>query len=548
MPGHPRSTLSLRPTRRDVLLCLLTLSFAYLLFSPVPLAEPAALNRSSGGQYRLPGLSGLFHSLSSLCQARSDEVTFGESVKAVGFGVADAEADYMNGEGGWDAAFDDGEQYDEFTNLATTLKGHAPGWTIFERLYIYNGSFYVVTEDKGEYPELRLMTSTGLPANNEPGNEGAREPVGNEILYIAPTDAAKLWGPRVYRMDGMTFLFNDGQFINHYYHFAAELLLGVWRTYSSYDEDISATGETSLPAPKRMWFLHQSVDEWRDNPRFNPTLMYALFPRTALLYPEDFKDLAQQTLSGRPKAFVLDRAILVDRSAAFRGEWTAPTARTVASAMHVGTTSTWWWEPIRRAALRYAGVPESVIARNLEGLGAVDPAQLNDSEIDITEPLAPQGTYKDVVTYISRQNSRRRLTQESHDELVAALEDRAAKLGWELVIVEAEKMSKEEQLALAGRTTILLGVHGNGLTHLLWMPSTPRSAVIEMFYKGGFARDYQWTAHALGIRHFGVQHDYTFTSPDLPPVNYPEGFQGNSITVVGKVVADLIEERLAGKI
>lgn len=63
----------------------------------------------------------------------------------MGFGVADAEADYMNGEGGWDAAFDDGEQYDEFTNLATTLKGHAPGWTIFERLYIYNGSFYVVT-------------------------------------------------------------------------------------------------------------------------------------------------------------------------------------------------------------------------------------------------------------------------------------------------------------------------------------------------------------------------------------------------------------------
>lgn len=99
-------------------------------------------------------------------------------------------------------------------------------------------------------------------------------------------------------------------------------------------------------------------------------------------------------------------------------------------------------------------MPESVIARNLEGLGAVDPAQLNNYEIDITEPVAPQETYKDVVTYISRQNSRRRLTQESHDELVAALEDRAAKLGWELVIVEAEKMSKEEQLALAGRTTV----------------------------------------------------------------------------------------------
>jgi hypothetical protein len=35
----------------------------------------------------------------------------------------------------------------------------------------------------------------------------------------------------------------------------------------------------------------------------------------------------------------------------------------------------------------------------------------------------------------------------------------------------------------------MVGVHGNGLTHLLWMPSTPRSAVIEMYIKGGFAMD-----------------------------------------------------------
>ena len=35
----------------------------------------------------------------------------------------------------------------------------------------------------------------------------------------------------------------------------------------------------------------------------------------------------------------------------------------------------------------------------------------------------------------------------------------------------------------------MLGVHGNGLTHLLWMPPTPQSAVIEMFFVGGFARD-----------------------------------------------------------
>lgn len=41
----------------------------------------------------------------------------------------------------------------------------------------------------------------------------------------------------------------------------------------------------------------------------------------------------------------------------------------------------------------------------------------------------------------------------------------------------------------------MLGVHGNGLTHLIWMPPTPRSAVIEMFFKGGFARDCELLAH-----------------------------------------------------
>jgi hypothetical protein len=45
-----------------------------------------------------------------------------------------------------------------------------------------------------------------------------------------------------------------------------------------------------------------------------------------------------------------------------------------------------------------------------------------------------------------------------------------------------------------------------------------------------------------------VQYDHTFTAPNLPEVDYPEGFQGEHIEVVGKVVADLIEDRLAGKV
>jgi hypothetical protein len=51
----------------------------------------------------------------------------------------------------------------------------------------------------------------------------------------------------------------------------------------------------------------------------------------------------------------------------------------------------------------------------------------------------------------------------------------------------------------------MMGVHGNGLTHLLWMNTqNPRSTVIEFFYPGGFAEDYEFTSRALGIKHYGV--------------------------------------------
>ncbi|ORX41015.1 hypothetical protein BD324DRAFT_640712 [Kockovaella imperatae] len=618
-PSHtsgPSRHRVFRPTRRDILLCLLTLFLSYLLFHPSDHSlpprrnsrpKPSASDISTSGSLktgedgrigfadRLSGVTkwgSLFSggggsgsgeaydhddesSLSCAVGSLAHEKTFGESVQTHGFikapalGDGDAEDE---GEDSSDAVVADGDgeddENDTLDGSATVLKGFQPGWTLVDKLYLYNGSFYVVTDDREQWPELRLMTSTGLPANGDPGNEEAREPKGNEILFITPAHAAKLWGHRVYQMDGTTWLFNDGQFIDHYYHFVAELLMGTWRTYCSLDPDITAAGETSLPPPKRIWFLHQAVNEWRDRPRFNSLVLFALFPSVSILYPEDFADMAVMTASTRPKAFVFERALLADRSAAFRGQWTAPTSRTVASALQVGKTSRWWWEPIRRQILRYSGVSEDVIARNLEGYGSIDPAMLGavnthgvavgDSGIkaglsigaglDTVEPLAPPGTYTPIVTYISRQKSRRHLTPESHDNLVSALQRRAQKANFELIIVEAEHMTKEEQVALAARTTIMLGVHGNGLTHLVWMPATPRSAVIEMFFKGGFARDYQWTAHALGIRHFAFQHDQFFTAPNLPNVDYPEGFQGEQITVDGEKVADVIEARLAGRL
>ena len=53
----------------------------------------------------------------------------------------------------------------------------------------------------------------------------------------------------------------------------------------------------------------------------------------------------------------------------------------------------------------------------------------------------------------------------------------------------------------------MMGVHGNGLTSLIWMNPNPRSTVMEFFYPEGFAFDYEYTTRALGIRHYGFWND-----------------------------------------
>jgi hypothetical protein len=109
-----------------------------------------------------------------------------------------------------------------------------------------------------------------------------------------------------------------------------------------------------------------------------------------------------------------------------------------------------------------------------------------------------------------------------------------------------------------------MGVHGNGLTALLWMKVTPRSTVLEFFYPGGFAHDYEYTTRALGMVHYGfwgdgyvlsiptqrlglslILHNSYFSGAEAPPVAYPEGFQGNEIPINGEVVAQLVHNRLS---
>jgi hypothetical protein len=122
----------------------------------------------------------------------------------------------------------------------------------------------------------------------------------------------------------------------------------------------------------------------------------------------------------------------------------------------------------------------------------------------------PIATFKKpVVTYINRQSSKnRRLSDQMHCTLVQFLKGVP---DIEFRNVSMEKHSFETQVAIVQETDLLIGVHGNGLTHAAFMK--PHRNVVEIFVPGiTFHWDYYTTSKMMG-------HEYTCIfngSPALP--------------------------------
>ncbi|KAI0254139.1 hypothetical protein BJV78DRAFT_1274308 [Lactifluus subvellereus] len=427
----------------------------------------------------------------------------------------------------------------------TELVSHAPGWTIFRNLYMADGTLFILTSKPESFPDIKLMTSTGLPALNTPESIAERMPTSRDMSIIDPEEAHSRWGGdrstkelnRVFPIEGSTVL------LNHYYHFCAELLFGAWAFWHG-----TFWGASPIPSFTRAIFPHATPEEWRDGPGMNIFFLRSAWPSLTVETRSDWLDRVTTTRlrAGEHKGRVwwFDTVLLSDRSAAFRGpECGERTQRTAAEAVkgvveragRTGFLERGWWEPVRRNVLRFVGA--------------------NDRTLDIgtraymraERGTPPNGGVEEVVvTYISRQGVRRHLIPEDHEGLVRALVELCHRRGWELNVVAMERLSKEEQLALAARTTFLVGVHGNGLTHLVMMPITPISTVIELFYPEGYAHDYEWTTRALNMKHFAVWNHTSTTYPELTWPNYPEGFQGEQIPVYGPYVAKLIEDRADG--
>ncbi|KAF9526199.1 hypothetical protein CPB83DRAFT_858230 [Crepidotus variabilis] len=371
-----------------------------------------------------------------------------------------------------------------------------------------------------------------------------------------------------------------------------------------------STSHPSPPPIDRVIFAYSNANGWRDDPGFNRYFLRAAFPSMTVEHEEDWQDrvvITRPTTGSPEKAFHFPLVVVADRSASHRGvicgtqvqrtaseAWDLMRQRGKLMGIHVGG----WWAPIREAIWRFAGAEAAwkglgsrrrqdvhqeawKFSDDKSGLPGMDePLPTDKSKIvDIGREHQKHLSMpeKIVISYISRQTARtRRLAEEDHNAMVRAvkqlvsrknderrkvidaLENDIAKrpnfeshkvpLEWEFQELIAERMTKDEQIRQAARTTILLGLHGNGLTHLVFMDPNQFSTVIELFYPGGFAHDYYWTSRSLGMTHMAVWNDSHTSFPQKPEIGYPDGFHGWSIPVHGPYIAQVIEDRVSGKL
>lgn len=186
----------------------------------------------------------------------------------------------------------------------------------------------------------------------------------------------------------------------------------------------------TLVAPRRFMFPHIPSAEFHDYSGLSEYITRAVFPSMAFEFRETWQD---RNSSGRP--FILDRVVLGDRIAAETSPQWDKLYKYAAPAFELPGSGMNFWGPVRRALVQFIGMDKL----------------LSDS----TSKESVQERKKTVITYVSRQGwGRRTLKAEDHDKLVKALRGLERRYGYEVNIVTMDKMSKQEQLTLAARTTV----------------------------------------------------------------------------------------------
>ncbi|KAF8800564.1 hypothetical protein BYT27DRAFT_7199682 [Phlegmacium glaucopus] len=362
----------------------------------------------------------------------------------------------------------------------TQLLKHAPGYTILDKVYIFNGSVYLVTDNEQVFPPISsIFASRGEGLNN--------------CTVLSSEKARELLGSHGATIRGVSWLSADTKPDN-------STLFALWRTYSSLDPSIDSAGRTKLAPPHRLLFPNTHAfsdpkppneEHWRKLSRanigFHPYLAKAAFPQLTLQYLEDWNDYQKMATP-----FVFERLVIADRSAT-QGAIVAGQP-VYSPAFDLEGASSHWWEPVRTNLATYLGEHES-------------------------KPGAQK-----VVTYIHTQGESQgaKLLDRDHESISRALNKMGQKYGYEVHVVSTQTNQTDwvTKMTAVVKSSIILGVHGNHLMDSVFMQPSPQSTVIELFPTNKFSRDREFVIHARGLRYMAWWENQSYAT-DLPPISPP---------------------------
>lgn len=275
-------------------------------------------------------------------------------------------------------------------------------------------------------------------------------------------------------------------FLFHFFHLL-EHLVGIWGSLNQ--EQRGDVNRIILMSDGNFHY-----ENWQGPNQINAHLIQALFPKAEVFTLNQFKNLSQGCL------IEFEKAVLSDRELAHRSKEVGKLNKMLAEARHSITPES--LEEMAQAVWKYA--------------------QVSKNKLD-----------KFCVTYAKRC-SYRHLIPEKEQELLVEI----SKLpNVELRVIDYADMSFQEQIQADYNTDLLISVHGNGLSHALFLPKG--ATVIEIFPRNTQCLCYRMFCDMRGLSYHGYHEDRGFVDAKTA---YGEGEYGNMNQPISEVnVAAIVE-------
>ncbi|WWC96890.1 hypothetical protein V866_003765 [Kwoniella sp. B9012] len=343
----------------------------------------------------------------------------------------------------------------------TQLVGGLPGFYVFEELWYRNGTFYAFREDVMDVPLPDKDKIISGPHDIITQSLSAQEELMNgnlgQIRYfnVFLNDGADQW---------------NWSYLNWFYHLAAEALLGGIASLALSNDIL----EEDLPRLMIPW-----EGNWKDGYGINEGMIRAIFGK----YLVEKDQWERWSVSRDWIGF--EKVVIVDRYASHRhnpiaNEWNK---MSLPIFEELPSPPPPFFAPYRQKLLRNLHLSQPPVRAKV------------GKALDVIPKIV----------YLDRQETDRKLSDDDHTGLLEVLRNLKKDGKAEVGVPHLSEMGFRNQVKAVKGADIIIGIHGNGLTHQMWMPEG--GIVIELFIPDAFLRDYQVLSQALGHRHIAIWND-----------------------------------------